>query len=300
MRGLRLFVTLLKVMVPAYIAVSLLKQTPFLDAAVQAVAPLMRWVGLPPSAAIPLVVAFSGSLYGAIGAMQSLHFTPEQITQIAVVMLIAHNLIVELSITARLRTRWVLIGLFRVTAGLSMGALLHYAFGFNAHASGGEAAFASLRPALQGVPYWLGEAHGLWTTLAKTFCIVIPLMTVLEFVRTGPWLDRLTDASARPLRALGLERESVLPFWAGVILGIAYGAGLIIDATENDNFHGRQAFLVSVFLGLAHALIEDTLLFAALGASLFWVFVPRVAAACVLTWACSRVFARRAARTAAG
>ncbi|HEY3412149.1 MAG TPA: hypothetical protein VGM51_03720, partial [Armatimonadota bacterium] len=86
-----------------------------------------------------------------------------------------------------------------------------------------------------------------------------------------------------------LERESVLPFWAGVILGIAYGAGLIIDATENDNFHGRQAFLVSVFLGLAHALIEDTLLFAALGASVFWVLVPRVAAACVLTWACADV-----------
>ena len=300
MRGLRLFVTLLRVMVPAYIAVSLLKQTPFLDAAVHAVAPLMRWVGLPPSAAVPLVVAFSGSLYGAIGAMQSLHFTPEQITQIAVVMLIAHNLIVELSITARLRTRWLLIGVFRVAAGLSMGALLHYAFGFNTQASGVGVPFASLQPALHGMPYWLGEANGLWQTLAKTFCIVVPLITVLEFVRTGPWLNLLTTATARPLRVLGLERESVLPFWAGVILGIAYGAGLMIDAAENDNFHGRQAFLVSVFLGLAHALIEDTLLFVALGAALFWVLVPRVAAACLLTWACSRIFARRAARAAAG
>lgn len=300
MRGLRLFVTLLKVMVPAYLAVSLLKQTAFLDAAVQAVAPLMRWIGLPPSAAVPLVVAFSGSLYGAIGAMQSLHFTPEQMTQIAVVMLIAHNLIVELSITARLRTRWALIGVFRVTAGLAMGALMHYAFGFNAHTSTAGGALASLRPALHGAPYCLAEAHALWSTLAKTFCIVVPLMTVLEFVRTGPWLDRLTSATARPLRVFGLERESVLPFWAGVILGIAYGAGMIIDATENDNFHGRQAFLVSVFLGLAHALIEDTLLFVALGAALFWVLVPRVAAACLLTWACSRIFALRAPRATVG
>jgi hypothetical protein len=74
----------------------------------------------------------------------------------------------------------------------------------------------------------------------------------------------------------------------------------MFDAAENDNFHGRQAFLVSVFLGLAHALIEDTLLFVALGASLFWVFVPRVAAACLLTWACSRIFALRASRAPAG
>lgn len=280
-------------MAPAYLAISLLKQTAFLDAAVNAVAPLMRLIGLPPTAAVPLVIGFCVSLYGAIGAMQSLHLTPEQVTQLAVVMLVAHNLIVEVSITARLRTRWALIGVFRVVAGLSLGALLHYAFGFNAHLAGAAEPIISLRPTLHGMAYWSGEALGLWHTLFKTLCIVLPLMTVLEFVRSGSFLARLTDATARPLRLLGLERESVLPFWAGVILGIAYGAGLMIDAAENDGFGGRQAFLVSVFLGLAHALIEDTVLFVAMGASVFWVFVPRVAAACLLTRLCARVLPRR-------
>jgi hypothetical protein len=66
----------------------------------------------------------------------------------------------------------------------------------------------------------------------------------------------------------------------------------MIDAAENDNFGGRQAFLVSVFLGLAHALVEDTFLFVAMGAGIFWVLVPRVVAAFVLTWACARILAR--------
>jgi hypothetical protein len=293
MRGLRLFWTLFKVMAPTYIAVSVLKTTPFLDVASRAVEPVMRLAGLPPAAAVPLVVGFCVNLYAAIGAMQSLHLNAEQTTQIAVVMLIAHNLIVEVGIVARLRTRWLLIGLFRVGMGFAMGALMHYAFGFNSGPAASTGAGAVVLRHTADAAYWQAEAVSLGQTLLKTFCIVVPLMTVLEFVRTGPWLDRLTAATARPLRALGLERESILPFWAGIILGIAYGAGLMIDAAENDGFGGRQAFLVSVFLGVAHALIEDTLLFVSIGASLFWVFAPRVAAACFLTWVCSRLLARR-------
>jgi len=292
-RGLRVFATLLKVMVPAYVAVSVLKQTPLLDAASQAVEPVMSLLGLPPAAAVPLIVSFFVSLYAAIGAMESLHFSASQVTQLAVVMLIAHNLVVEIGIVARLRTRWYLIGLFRLGMGLGMGALMHYAFGFNTDPAAHATAAVPLQATSSGWEYWSAEALTLGVTLLKTFSIVVPLMVGVEFLRSGPWLDRLTEATVKPLRVFGFERESVLPFWAGLLLGIAYGAGLLLDAAERGNFGGRQAFLVSVFHGVAHAIVEDTLLFAALGASLFWLLVPRLLAACILTWLCAQLLARR-------
>lgn len=295
-RGLRLFWTLMKVMAPAYLLVSILKQTPFLDAASRAVEPLMSLLGLPPAAAVPLVVSFFVSLYAAIGAMESLPFTPSQVTQLAVVMLIAHNLVVEIGIVAQLKTRWYLIAIFRVGMGLAMGAAMHYLFGFNTEAVAGAAAQAPLQATVGGLPYWSAELSSMGATLLRTAAVVVPLMTAIEFLRTGPWLDRLTESTARPLRVLGFEREAVLPFWAGLLLGIAYGAGLMLDAAESGRFVGRQAFLVSVFHGMAHAIIEDTLLFAAIGASVFWLLGPRLAGAVVLTWLCARLLARRPVR----
>ena len=41
----------------------------------------------------------------------------------------------------------------------------------------------------------------------------------------------------------------------------------------------------SLSLGISHSLIEDTFLFVAIGASLFWVLVPRMVAAALMVWA---------------
>lgn len=294
-RGLRLFVSLIQVMAPAYLAVAVLKRTPALEWLSHAVAPGMNLLGLPSEAAVPMVISWCVNLYAGIGAMQALNLTGDQITQLAVVTLIAHNLIVEIGIVARLRTRWFLIGLFRLACGLGMGAVMHYAFGFN---QPGLAPDMDTGPQTSVLPWssadlWMADAGGLLSTLFKTFSIVVPLMIALEYLRSGPWLERLSLATARPLRVLGLEPESILPFWAGILLGIVYGAGLMIDAAERDGFGGRQAFLVSVFLGVCHAVVEDTLLFVNLGASVFWITVPRVLLATILTWTCARILARR-------
>jgi hypothetical protein len=279
-RGWSLFVSLLKVMVPAYAAVAVLKHSPAMDALSAAVTPLMRALGLPPEAAVALVIGWCVSLYGGIGAMQALNLSLEQITQLAVVLLISHNLIVETGIIARLRARPFLNLTLRLGVGLGLGALMHYAFGFNdgATASGGIRASATLDLS------WAADGIGLLKTLWKTFYVVMPLMVALEFLRTTDWLDRLSRLTARPLAVIGLEKDSVLPFWAGVLMGIVYGAGLLIEAADRNGFGGRQAFLVSVFLGMCHAIVEDTLLFANLGAGLFWLLVPRTVAAVAVTW----------------
>ncbi len=289
-RGLRLFVALVKVMAPAYLAVAILKRTVVLEALCAFVAPAMQFCGLPPETAVPMVVGWFINLYAAIGAMQALSLNASQITQLAVVCLIAHNLVVEVAVVARLKTRWFLILVFRVLFGLAMGAAMHYLFGFGGDLSPDAASILPPRPGM--LEEWGKDAMGLANTLGKTFAIVVPLMVLMEFLRNGPWLDRLTNATYRPLRILGLEKHSVMPLWAGFFLGIAYGAGMILDAAENEGFTGRQAFLVSVFLGVCHAIVEDTLLFAAIGANVFWITVPRIALACILTWMSAHLLAR--------
>ncbi|MEA3223158.1 MAG: hypothetical protein U9P49_08350 [Thermodesulfobacteriota bacterium] len=41
---------------------------------------------------------------------------------------------------------------------------------------------------------------------------------------------------------------------------------------------------LNMSLGINHAIIEDTLLFVAIGASFFWVLMPRMIAAALAVW----------------
>jgi hypothetical protein len=52
---------------------------------------------------------------------------------------------------------------------------------------------------------------------------------------------------------------------------------------KKENIDKKQVLLVSVFLSMCHAIFEDTGLFLMLGASLFWITIPRILLAMVVT-----------------
>jgi len=46
---------------------------------------------------------------------------------------------------------------------------------------------------------------------------------------------------------------------------------------------------VATFLALCHGLFEDTAIFLVLGANFFWILVPRIVLAAIVTWMLSKV-----------
>lgn len=108
---------------------------------------------------------------------------------------------------------------------------------------------------------------GLGILLLKVFAIVVPLMMVLEISREFRILDKITVAVFPLGRRLGYKRDSIYPLVAGVIFGISYGGGVLIGESKSGRISANQAFLIAIFLGMCHAIIEDTLLFVAQGAN---------------------------------
>lgn len=115
---------LLKFVVPLYIAVDLLKQTPAIDFLGRLFAPLMVWFGLPGEAAFAFIAAFLLNLYAAIAVMAPLHLTPWQVTQCGLMMGIAHNLIVEGGVLGSTGTRGGVLTLCRLLLAAATGLLL--------------------------------------------------------------------------------------------------------------------------------------------------------------------------------
>ena len=58
----------------------------------------------------------------------------------------------------------------------------------------------------------------------------------------------------------------------GVILGITYGAGILIAEYEKGVLQKREILFIGTYLMICHAIIEDTLLFVIFGANL-WLIV---------------------------
>lgn len=123
--GLVTFWDLAKVMVPAYLAALILQKVGAIDALAQAAAPVMHLVGLPGSAAVPLVVGWVLNIYAAIGSMQPLGLTPHEITVLAVAVLIGHNLIVEGAVVQKAGMNGIAFSLLRAVAGLLAAGIVN-------------------------------------------------------------------------------------------------------------------------------------------------------------------------------
>jgi hypothetical protein len=120
--GLRTFWILARAMIPAYLLALVLKELGVIDWLAQATGPVMSLLGLPGDAAVPLVLGCVLNLYAAVGAMQALSLSGQQITVLALAMLIAHNLLVEGAVLRRTGMNPFLFTGLRLVAGLTCAA----------------------------------------------------------------------------------------------------------------------------------------------------------------------------------
>ena len=102
--------------------------------------------------------------------------------------------------------------------------------------------------------------------------IIIPLMVFLALLTDSRLLDRGVGFIQPVFQRLNLSSRVAFPFLAGLFLGIVFGSGVIISFAKDGTLTKRDLVIVLVFLGICHSIIEDTVIFAALGAN-WWVLI---------------------------
>jgi spore maturation protein SpmB len=123
-KGLASFWMLVKVVVPVYVVMTVLGQTPILPWIAGVCAPFMKFWGLPGDAATALVIGMTINIYACIGATAALGLTPAQITIIGVIIGISHNNIMETAILRKTGAPVRLLVPIRFIAGLGLGWLV--------------------------------------------------------------------------------------------------------------------------------------------------------------------------------
>lgn len=129
---------------------------------------------------------------------------------------------------------------------------------------------------------------GSFSSVFKIALVVLPLMIVIEIAKDLNILDKIANM-CRPLtKWMGISKESAFPLAVGLIFGLAYGAGIIIQSAKEGNLDKRSLTIVCIFLVTCHAVIEDTLVFVAIGANGFLLLTIRLVTALILATIVSR------------
>ena len=130
---------------------------------------------------------------------------------------------------------------------------------------------------------------GSFDLLWRVFLIVVPIMVALELFEGTKAFRAVVRAWARLVRHVGLNERSAAPTLIGFLFGLAYGGGVIVRDIRRHDLGRRQVFIMSTFLSMVHAIVEDSLVFIALGASVFWVVGFRILWAALVTLALTAV-----------
>jgi spore maturation protein SpmB len=290
-RAGRTIALLLKLILPTSLVVGLLRWSGALVVIGRLLSPALGIFRLPGEAAVALVSAWLGGIYALVGAMAVMPLDPAEITVLCAMALVAHNLIVECTVQDRSGTPWWWMLPVRLLSSALVGLVVAWSIaGLQwLHA---PALWLRFIPTSRHtlVPEsgtfsdfligWSGEASRL---AIKLILIVTAMMIATEWIRGSGVMRRLEQACRPVLRFMGLS-DSVAYLWlTGQILGVAYGAGLLIEELrQRPHYDARDVRGLHTSLGINHSVFEDTVLLAAVGASLFWITVPRILCAALV------------------
>jgi hypothetical protein len=116
--------------------------------------------------------------------------------------------------------------------------------------------------------------------VVKMLAIVLLIMTTLEVSRSMGWMDRVIAAFRPVARVFGLGEQTTTMFVAGTVFGLLYGGAVIVEEASRfgpgPGLRKADIEYLHISLGINHSMIEDPALFAALGLSPFWLWVPRL------------------------
>jgi hypothetical protein len=273
---------LLALMIPISLAVTLLAHFGALRWVAGLIEPGMRLIGQPGETAAPMITAAALNLYSGIAALGSIGLTDRQVTILAFFMLSCHNLPVEVAVQKRAgSSAWKIVAL-RLGAAAAGAVILNLIMppGDGKIEARGRAEPAS--DALSAVLWaWtIGSAR----LIGKVVGIVVGLMILQKILAEFGIARHLARFLAPVLAVLGLPRSTAFLWIAMNILGLAYGAGVLVEEVQSGRLPKQDVELLNRSAAVCHSLLEDTLLFVAIGAWALWITVPRLILAAAAVW----------------
>jgi spore maturation protein SpmB len=281
---------LLCIMLPVSFAVLILEASGILFYVAKFANPVMKFIGLPGEASLAYISAILINIYSSIAVIQTLALSGKQLIILATMCLVAHNFFVECLVMKKTGSSLRKIILLRIAASLFAGWILHLIVPEEAPLPAETAAFAFAdsppialdlkRFALSLIP-WFGESILL---VLRIFLIVFAVMLFQRLLNEFGLMKKLGKAVSPLIGILGLPSNTAYVWIVAEIVGVAYGAGILIEEVKGGGLSRPDADLFNHHAAISHSHVEDSLLFVNIGVPYVWAALPRFVLAFIVVW----------------
>jgi len=272
---------LLKIIIPISLSVSLLQYWGFIDQLAALLAPAFSVLGLPGESAVVFISSLFLPLYGPIAIISTLSLELREITILAIMCLISHNIFVETAIQKKTGSSAIAIFMVRIISSFTAAYLLNLLLPQNlgsSQATQAKLIYTEIYPMLLN---WLKNAGML---SLKITLIISSLMMLQNILKEFNLLSYISKIFAPLMRIMGLSEECSFLWFVAQTLGLTYGSVVMMEEVEHNNISKPNANLLNYHIAINHSLLEDTLLFVAIGVPIGWITIPRFAFAMTIVW----------------
>ncbi|MDR1743745.1 MAG: nucleoside recognition protein [Dysgonamonadaceae bacterium] len=273
---------LLKIILPVSLAVRLMNYYGILAYIADFLNPVFIHLGLPGSTAIVFITSIFLPLYAPLAIIISMPVSLRELTILALMCQTSHNLPVESAIQAKTGTPfWAMVAL-RISMSIIIGLVLNLILPQNM----GMPLFSQTHIESIGS---LGDLFAAWLTngirmALLIFFIVAALNILYRLLEKYNLIDKLSKTVEPVLKIFGLPGNVAFLWLIGYIVGLAYGGALMMDHLDEGKISRSDVHLLNYHLAVSHSILEDNLLFVALGVSVWWILGTRLIAAAIVVW----------------
>ncbi|GAF92804.1 unnamed protein product, partial [marine sediment metagenome] len=279
--ALKVSFDLFKIMVPVIIVVKILQELDLIRYLAIPLGPVMNVVGLPGEMGLVWATAMLSNIYSSIIVLLSLvkdvPITTAQATILGTMILVAHNLPIELKIAQKSGPRLIFQAISRLGSAFLLGWFLKIVYSWFDLLQ--QPANILLTPKPENALN--NESLTSWATgevqkLFFIFLIILGLFFLLRMLEKLKIVDVINKILRPILKLMGIGPKASAITVIGNTMGIAYGGGLIINEARLGHIDKKDVFYSLTLMGLSHSLIEDTLLMVMIGGHLSGLLCARV------------------------
>ncbi len=283
---------LLRMILPISLGVRLLDYYGLLNFLAGYISPVFEWIGLSGNTAIVFLTSIFLPLYAPLAIMTSMAITMREATILAIMCLVSHNMPVECAIQRKTGSSFAGMFLLRVIMSLIMAFVLHHIL-----PTDGWKPWVVSTPVTRDMS--VPDLLEIWffTSVRISFLIIsviTALMMLQRIMLEYKILDNLIKPIRPVMRLMGLPENTGFLWMIGNIVGLSYGGAIMVEEVKEGRISKEDCNLLNHHLAISHSLLEDTLIFVAVGVSAGWIIITRVFFAIAVVWGARMILHFRA------
>ncbi|MGB1360874.1 MAG: hypothetical protein ACPG8V_02025 [Alphaproteobacteria bacterium] len=264
--GTKIYIFFLKVMIPTLIFVKILAELGGIEYLAEVLTPVMQFLGLSGETGLVVASAAMVNLYAGLSVFSNMDglqsITLAQATTISFLILVTHNMFIEMAVVRMVGLKLPIIIAFRLLSTVFMA----WAFITTANHFGLYQETANILIEPQNIHSSFGDwVLNSLKSMGYLFVAVYVIVFMVELLKALKITNFLEWILSPFVRMIGINKNATSITVIGLLLGLAYGGAFFVEEAKKGTIRNRDIYLSMALLCLTHAIIEDTVLMVVIG-----------------------------------